>query len=62
MPESLIKLDLIWMLVLQAGNADVASKSIEFLIQIYTQLDETITASRGEISQQLIAKCFELLK
>jgi hypothetical protein len=55
-------MDLIWLLVLQSGNPEVTHKSVEFLIQIYTQLDDSIADQRGLIAQQLITKCFELLE
>jgi hypothetical protein len=60
-PRNLEKLDLIWIVVKQAKNPVVAKKAIDFLIKVYTSLDEALYEKRGDIAQLLIDECMKCL-
>ncbi len=41
-PSELSNIDLIWMVLLQAKDPDVAKKAIEFMIRTYVSLGESL--------------------
>jgi hypothetical protein len=60
-PRQLEKLDLIRIVVKQCQNPVVVKKAVDFLIRIYTCLDESLNDKRGEIAQLLIDDCVQSL-
>ena len=45
-PNDLSQLDIVWNIALQCENAKVVPKAIDFLIKVYTQLDEDLNEQR----------------
>ena len=61
-PSDLLKIDLIWMVFLNANDEVVARKAIDFLIQTYTSLSEALKKDQGPILQELISKLIDQLR
>lgn len=60
-PSELQKLDLVWVVVLQAKNDEVAPRAVQFLINIYMSLSEEMSVHKAQIIDDLIKTCISRL-
>lgn len=49
LPEQLDKLDIVWNIALEVENPKVVTKAIDFLIKVYSCIDEDLSEKRIEI-------------
>lgn len=56
------QLDIVWNIALNCENPKVVPKAIDFLIKVYTALDEDLSEKRIEIQDELIDKCMGLIR
>lgn len=63
-PSNLIKKEMIWDVALQSEVPEVVNKAIIYAISMYMSIDnqaQRLISKRGELTQQLIQKCFDLI-
>lgn len=53
---------MIWAIVLESEVPDVYKQAIKFLVYTHMSLDEGLAEDRSMVTQQLIRKCFDLIK
>lgn len=61
-PSQLDQLDIVWNIALTCENPKVVPKAIDFLIKVYTCLDDDISDERIDIQDELIDKCMNLIR
>lgn len=61
-PTQLNQLDIVWNIALNCENPKVVPKAIDFLIKVYTCLDEDLTDKRIDIQDELIDRCMNLIR
>ena len=60
-PTELDQLDIVWNIALECENEKVVPKAINFLIKIYSCLDEELQGEKTHIQDNLIERCIGLL-
>jgi hypothetical protein len=55
-------MDIVWNIALQCENPKVVPRAIDFLIKVYSNLDDELAIQKVDILDNLIEKCMNILK